>query len=262
LDADDISDPGRLAAQMAFLDSHPEVGVVGAQLSYMDEDGKWLQSPKSLPLRHDEIRSQLFAGNCVIMHPTVMMRRECIAAVGGYRCVLDAAEDIDLWLRLADRTQLANLPDRLLAYRLHQGQVSRAKVWQQRLAHDLALLSARRRQQGRPDPLDDLKAPPDLRSRDLTHDAQVDALIETYRFAAAADQGFGERGRAEPVLVAVRARLLHCGAKRATGLVHLVWRDAIARKRPGQMLRAMITGLTYHPWYFVRLAVRARRGLD
>jgi len=262
MDADDISQPARLAAQIAFLDAHPDVGVVGAQLAYIDEEERPLASPKMHPLRHEEIRAQLLAGHCVVMHPTVMMRRECVLAAGGYRPALDSAEDIDLWLRLAGRTRLANLPERLLLYRLHDGQVSRTKTWQQRLAQDLALLSARRIRQGRPDPVDDLEALPDLRSGDLTGDAEVDTLIEAYRFAAAAGVEQGKWGSADAVLTAVRDRSLHCGAKPASKMVVLVLRDAIANGRMDRVMKAILTGLTYRPLYFARFSIRRWRGLD
>ena len=47
--------------------------------------------------------------NC-IAHPTVMARRAALVAAGGYRAAFLAAEDYDLWLRLSETADLANLP--------------------------------------------------------------------------------------------------------------------------------------------------------
>jgi len=52
------------------------------------------------------------------------MRRDSVLALGGYHGACPHCEDPDLWLRLASRTRLANLPERLLAYRRPDAQGS------------------------------------------------------------------------------------------------------------------------------------------
>ena len=51
-------------------------------------------------------------------HPTVMMRREVVQAVGGYRKALLDADDYDLFLRMAEHSQVANLERSILLYRI------------------------------------------------------------------------------------------------------------------------------------------------
>ena len=64
------------------------------------------------------------------------------------------AEDFDLWLRIADRFQLANLEAVLLKYRVHPNQVS-VRWWKQQALSNLAArLSALARRTGDPDPFD------------------------------------------------------------------------------------------------------------
>jgi hypothetical protein len=53
-----------------------------------------------------------------------MMRAEAVAAVGGYNKDFPPAEDLELWLRLAEVGKLANLPQVLVRYRLHQSALS------------------------------------------------------------------------------------------------------------------------------------------
>ena len=56
------------------------------------------------------------------------MRKDAFVAAGGYRKAFVDAGDYDLWLRFADRRQLANLGDVVLRYRIHPNQVSSKKL--------------------------------------------------------------------------------------------------------------------------------------
>jgi hypothetical protein len=89
-----------------------------------------------------------------LAHPTVMIRRDVFVKLGGYRAAAVHAEDYDLWLRVSERHDLANLPDTVLYYRLHTGQVSFAQLSQQVFSFLSAKEAARRRSRGAPDPLD------------------------------------------------------------------------------------------------------------
>lgn len=120
MDADDRAHPQRLARQMAFLTAHPEVGVLGTAIRRIGAAGGiWTRPQDDATLRAALLFEAPFA------HPTVMMRRSAWLAAGeGYREDFRAAEDIDLWERLAPHTCFANLPDALLDYRVHPGQVT------------------------------------------------------------------------------------------------------------------------------------------
>jgi len=82
------------------------------------------------------------------------MRRDAYEAVGGYRSIAVPCEDLDLWLRLAERYQLANLTEPLLRYRLHPRQVSSRDAEATAAAVLAVRAAARWRAAGRPDPLD------------------------------------------------------------------------------------------------------------
>ncbi|MGD1078802.1 MAG: glycosyltransferase [Candidatus Sulfotelmatobacter sp.] len=153
MDADDISLEHRFAKQVEFMDAHPQLAVVGSAVQFIDETGKPLRVA-GRPLRHDEIEKVLF--DCGFMwHPTVIMRRAAWARVGGYRKI-PHAEDFDLWLRIAEHFQLGNLPDVLVKYRLHPGQVSVANCKKQALGAAAVRLSATARKGGMVDPLDSI----------------------------------------------------------------------------------------------------------
>lgn len=118
LDADDIAHPRRLEKQVAFMNGHPDVSVLGSQLAVMDSKGQHL-GYRAYPHDHESIVRTMPRAN-PIAHPSVMCRRSAVLAEGGYRLARYAAEDYELWSRLAHRgLRFANHPEPLLRYRIH-----------------------------------------------------------------------------------------------------------------------------------------------
>jgi glycosyltransferase involved in cell wall biosynthesis len=130
MDGDDVAMPERFARQVAFLRQHPQVVCVGTGQQWIDEDDVPLMewSPTADP---QELQALLLSGQTHICHPSAMMRRAAVRAVGGYDTQFRAAQDLDLWLRLGEVGDLSNLPDILLAYRVHTHSVSERRVKQQ-----------------------------------------------------------------------------------------------------------------------------------
>jgi glycosyltransferase involved in cell wall biosynthesis len=122
-DADDLSEPQRLAMEVAFLDSHPEVAIVGSAVSAVNDAGRKL-CDWSYPPGHDDLVAELKRLRTPLPHSTVMFRRTAVLGVGGYRAVFRKAQDYDLLLRLAERYRLASLPDQLCRLRLSAGSVT------------------------------------------------------------------------------------------------------------------------------------------
>lgn len=151
MNADDVAHPDRLTRQLDFLERHPTVAALGTQTRLL-VDGEATPIESRLPLSPEACRRFLPVAP-PLAHPTVMLRREAVLAVGGYR-PQSYVEDYDLWLRLADRFDLANLPDALLDYRLHDGQFSSARDEQVAVATLVVRAAAAERRAGRPDPLD------------------------------------------------------------------------------------------------------------
>lgn len=122
LDADDVAAPERLARQLAFLDAHPEIGLLGTGAIEIDATGR--EVGRVVPPAADaDIRRALIRRN-IFVHSSVVMRRQALASAGGYDATFPVAQDYDLWLRLARVTRLANLPDPLVTRRLLAGRVS------------------------------------------------------------------------------------------------------------------------------------------
>ena len=147
--ADDVSLPDRLSKQVRFLDANPAVAVVGSSMIIVDPEGHTIATQR-FPTGSRAIRSALRRHNR-FAHPSVMIRRSSLELVGGYRFTY--VEDYDLWLRLAERFDLANLHEPLIRYRLHAGQItsqSRDEMVRRTFAVRLA---ADARRHARPDPL-------------------------------------------------------------------------------------------------------------
>lgn len=133
-DADDRSHATRFERQVAFLDAHPHVAVVGTCACYIDDedqpvDDAWTravraqQDPAQSPA---DIRA-LMPLTCCLTHGSIMARAHVLREHGGYDPAAVPAEDYDLWLRLLPERQLAKLPDRLYDYRIHGGQSGLAR---------------------------------------------------------------------------------------------------------------------------------------
>jgi glycosyltransferase involved in cell wall biosynthesis len=122
MDDDDLSLPERLERQVAFLDAHSEVGVVGTTCRIVDElnNREWEQP---VPLADEQLRRHLVRGNPFV-HSSVMMRASAVRAVDGYNEAYPYSQDFELWVRMASHTRLANLSEVLVVRRYHWGTVS------------------------------------------------------------------------------------------------------------------------------------------
>jgi glycosyltransferase involved in cell wall biosynthesis len=141
-DADDYSLPERLARQVAFMDAHPAVALVGSGSKWIDGQGAVIRdgSPPTDPVT---IQQQLLS-SVPFLHGTFMIRRSCLGDVGGgYNEAFPVAQDCDLFLQISERWELANLPDILYVHRRHADTVTaRRRADQERylkLAQDNAV---------------------------------------------------------------------------------------------------------------------------
>jgi len=164
MDADDISVLERLAWEVEFLDGHPRVGMVGGAVELIDASGGSLANSVLLsklsldrPVEDSELRIALLT-YCPFWQDAVMMRREAFNKVGGYRAVMVQGEDYDLWMRMAEHFELANLKQVVFKYRMHPHQVSVRKRKQQTFCSLSVRASAKLRRSGSPDPLDSVQA--------------------------------------------------------------------------------------------------------
>jgi glycosyltransferase involved in cell wall biosynthesis len=107
----DYSFPRRLEQQLRLLDSRPDVGAVGSWYeNYIEDNGiRRLRQPNA----DDATFESLLRGSNVFSHGEVMIRRSTYEATGGYRTEFTNSQDIDLWLRIAQVSRLATVPELL-----------------------------------------------------------------------------------------------------------------------------------------------------
>ena len=120
-DDDDRSRPERLARQVAYLESHPSIAVLGTAATTIDERGDAAEA-YTVPTDSEEIRRTLRRATPFV-HGSVMMRRAAYDRSGGYRAAFRASQDFDLWLRFGSDAGFANLPEALYEWRRHPGGV-------------------------------------------------------------------------------------------------------------------------------------------
>ena len=129
MDHDDVALPERLARQLALLERRPDVALCGCGVEYfrsgrLGDGSRRYQSWLNTLVESDQIERDLFV-ECPLAHPTFMMRREAVAAVGGYRD-LGWPEDYDLVIRLWEAgMRFAKVPDVLLKWRDRHDRLSR-----------------------------------------------------------------------------------------------------------------------------------------
>ena len=125
IDAGDLAAPGRLMKQRAYLEAHPNVAGLGMWTQVVSREGAPLFMLRT-PVEPEAVRRLRFF-RASLVHPAMMLRIDAVRAVGNYRVAYRAAEDLDLFLRLMERYDCANLPELGLYYELNEGGISATK---------------------------------------------------------------------------------------------------------------------------------------
>ena len=124
-DADDVSYPNRFEEQVYYLEEkykYVDLGVVGSDIDLIDEEGKIIGHRK-YDYKPSTIKKNILMKS-PLAQPSVMIRRDVIDDVGGYRVDsgFDRAEDFNLWVRINDKYGIANIPIPLIKYRISSTQ--------------------------------------------------------------------------------------------------------------------------------------------
>lgn len=130
LDSDDVAEPRRLEVQLDFMQARPDCVLLGSDLTIINEYSAII-GQRIYPREDRELRSLLPRLN-PFAQPASMFTAEIARRVGGYREDLPLCEDYDLFLRLAEQGQVANLAQALTRYRISSTQ-SKAKRLRQTL---------------------------------------------------------------------------------------------------------------------------------
>ena len=125
MDADDVAFPNRLSAQKAYLDTHPDIQLVGSQVVGINQHGRKLKLPISLATQPGALAFEsLFTAP--FAHPSIMARAEVFESfLYSESPKHEYIEDYELWQRmLFAGVKATNIPEPLLAYRLHEKSIT------------------------------------------------------------------------------------------------------------------------------------------
>jgi GDP-L-fucose synthase len=131
MDSDDWSYPDRFEKQLKFLESNPEVGIVGGSIEVTDSNLSEIKFIRKYFEDDVKLKQHLFIQS-PFAHPCIMFRKEVFKGQF-YNKILSPTEDYDIYFRIGKNYKFANLEDVLLKYRLHSEQSSTIKAKRQQL---------------------------------------------------------------------------------------------------------------------------------
>ena len=135
-DHDDISVPTRLEKEVAYLDSHPHVGVVSGWLQYFGTENSVWKTPE-----FDTDIKIMLCDNCVVAHTAAMIRKSVLTDNNiEYEEFYSPAEDYRLWSRLMDVTHFYNIQEVLVKYRWTGNNTTNRQQEKMNMMHDTVQL--------------------------------------------------------------------------------------------------------------------------
>lgn len=155
MDQDDEMLSNRIERQLDFVQVNPDVKVASCRAVYIDDSGKEFgKTANHLRTRADYRRLVRDNEAIGLLHPGVIMHRETILEVGGYRGQFWPAEDIDLWCRVSEEGHLILIQDEvLMKYRIYAGSTTTADFRKSRLQYEWvrSCMGARKKNEPEPD---------------------------------------------------------------------------------------------------------------
>jgi len=123
LDADDWWRPEKLERQLALFDRNPALGAVHCWLQLVGPTDKPLRVLRGGHTASDPngafVFDQLLLGNIGGPGSSLMVSRELIKTIGGFKPGIAYGEDWDFCLRVAHQSQIGFAPEPLVFYRMH-----------------------------------------------------------------------------------------------------------------------------------------------
>ncbi len=134
MDSDDLwIDRTKLEQQVQFLENNPKYVVVGTNVKVINESGETI-SDFSYATRNHAIRRRLLLRN-QFTHSSLLVRADALSKPAPYDENVPIWEDYDLILRLGQKGNLANLTEKMTAYRKHSSNISKTTKQNGALVH-------------------------------------------------------------------------------------------------------------------------------
>lgn len=116
MDSDDISTPDRLEKEVAFLDSHPDIALVGSNYTIIEEKTGEPKVTTNIFTHPDDLKATQVMCN-QFGHGSILMRTSVVREMGGYDSSVGHVEDYHLWTRISRKYDIANIREPLYLYR-------------------------------------------------------------------------------------------------------------------------------------------------
>lgn len=116
MDADDISEPGRLTVQVGRLDERAGLDLVGCFFNVIDGDGTIIETKRPFVDPTYRLWRLQFHNN--YGHGSMIIRKRSVIQAGMYDESIRYAQDFDLWSRLSRKDNTEMIPDVLYSYRM------------------------------------------------------------------------------------------------------------------------------------------------
>jgi glycosyltransferase involved in cell wall biosynthesis len=256
LDADDVALPERFARQVEYLDQHPSILLLGSWADLIDADGKI--TGRLRPESNPHLLSKILMRTNPFVSSSTMFRTAVMHTIGGYRAPFEMGEDYDMWLRISELGEVANLPEVMVQYRIHDINVTRLRPVREVFCARLALSAAASRRKSGRDPASALKSLPDWSSPDADVSFYADAA-KICRFLALADANYANSVNLADIDLNEFKRHLPLLFHRERKLAQLSIVNLLARRgRPPQLstITLLICLWRLHPLRAVGLTLR------
>ena len=128
MDSDDICLPNRFKLQLKYLEGHPDVDILGGQMTEFIDAPDNIVGQKFVPLTHEDIYAYM-KGRCGLNHVTVMFKKEAVLKAGNYQDWF-WNEDYYLWIRMMlAGCKFGNVAEALVNVQSGRDQYARRGGW-------------------------------------------------------------------------------------------------------------------------------------
>lgn len=128
MDADDISLPSRCEKELEYFAKIKDLVICGCNIDEFYEDINNIKASRTVPAEYKSIM-KFMRKRQPFNHPTVMYKKSCVLACGGYP-LLRRKEDFDLFSRMLKKGYYAlNIDESLYLYRVNENNYKRRKSW-------------------------------------------------------------------------------------------------------------------------------------
>lgn len=153
MDADDIALPERFEKQLKAVNDNNKLVVLGTYAHHINSKGEVLSLIQQGWLTEEEFHTYREEGHLpFVIHPTALMKKDTLLKVGGYDPRFKAAEDFELFERMANYGLILAIPEPLLLYRVHSQSFSMHKFFAQKLFTKYVITRYRNRIAGNKEP--------------------------------------------------------------------------------------------------------------